>query len=355
MFLAGFVSNFVTWFDNWRLPGFMACCGVFASGLANAQEMQRPWLDPALLDAARGEASVTVYSTTNEEEGLPLWRIFETATGLKVNFVRASDSALLARVLIENRAGQRSWDVLQTANVNKIPAELLLEFTPPEASRLSPQAIDPGHRWYGVYANYNTPAYNTQKLRKQDLPRTYDELATRKDLAGRVAIDATDDAWMTGMLRHYGEAPGLKLLNEIVAVTQPVAIDGHLAVARAVGSGEYLLALNNYLNLTINVRLGGGPTDFFALDPVVLFFGQVGVSKLAPHPNAARLAAYFAISAEAQTFLATFGRLPTRPDVATHPPGILEALAGKKIVTVLLDTEEDRRRIRQFNSIFKPR
>ncbi len=315
----------------------------------------RPWLDASLLDDARKEGSVTVYSTTNEEEGLPLWRIFETATGVKVNFVRASDSALLSRVLIENRAGQRSWDVMQTANVNKIPPEFLLKFDPSEARALIPAAIDRDHRWYGVYANYNSPAFNSKGLKPADLPKTYADFAGRKDLAGRIALDGTDDAWMTGMLQHFGEEAGVKLLKEIVAATQPVTIDGHLAVARAVGSGEYLLALNNYVNLTVNVKLNGGPTDFFLLDPVVLFFGQVGVSQLAPHPKAALLAANFSISQEAQTFLAKFGRLPTRPDVATNPPGVLDGLKDRKVVTVLLDTAEDRRRIKQFNDIFKPR
>ena len=313
------------------------------------------WLDPALLEDARKEGSVTVYSTTNEEEGLPLWRIFETATGVKVNFVRASDSALLSRVLIENRAGQRSWDVMQTANVNKIPPEFLLKFEPPEAKNLVPAAIDKDRRWYGVYANYNAPAFNTKGVKPEDLPKTYADFAKRKDLVGRIAIDSTDDAWMTGVLLHFGEEAGEKLLKEIVAATQPVTIDGHLAVARAVGSGEYLLALNNYLNLTVNVKLNGGPTDFFLLDPVVLFFGQVGVSQLAPHPKAALIAANFSISREAQTFLAKFGRLPTRADVETNPPGVLDGLKDRKVVTVLLDTAEDRRRIRQFNDIFKAR
>ena len=335
---------------------------AFAAGFfpTLAQTTQTPanlpaWLDPALLDDARKEGSVTVYSTTNEEEGLPLWQIFEKATGLKVNFVRASDSALLARVLIENRAGQRSWDVMQTANVNKIPPEFLLKFEPSEAKNLVADAIDKDKRWYGVYANYNTPAFNTKNIKVEDLPKTYEDFGKRKDLAGRVAIDATDDAWMTGVLMHFGEDKGAQILKDIVAATQTVIINGHLAVARAVGSGEYTLALNNYLNLTVNVKLNGGPTDFFALDPVVLFFGQVGVSALAPHPKSALLAANFSISREAQTFLAKFGRLPTRPDVETHPKGVLDVLKGKKVVTVLLNTEQDRRRIRQFNDIFKPR
>ena len=320
-----------------------------------AQSAHPVWLEPALLEDARKEGSVTIYSTTNEEEGLPLWQIFEKATGVKVNYVRASDSALLARLLIENRAGQRSWDLMQTANVNKVPAEFLLQFDPPEARNLDPKAMGGDRRWYGVYANYNAPAFNTNNIKREDLPKSYEELATRKDLAGRVAIDETDDAWMTGVLEHYGEAKGAQILKDIVAVTRTVAINGHLAVARAVGSGEYSLALNNYLNLTVNVKLNGGPTDFFVLDPVVLFFGQVGISKLAPHPKAALLAANFSISQEAQTFLAKFGRLPTRPDVETNPPGVLDVLKGKKIITVLLNTEEDRRRIRQFNEIFKAR
>ena len=79
---------------------------------AVAQGAKPSWVDQSILAEAQKEGEVTVYSTTNEEEGLPLWKLFTDATGIKVNFVRASDSQLLARVLIENRAGQRSWDIM---------------------------------------------------------------------------------------------------------------------------------------------------------------------------------------------------------------------------------------------------
>jgi ABC-type Fe3+ transport system substrate-binding protein len=64
-------------------------------------------------------------------------------------------------------------------------------------------------------------------------------------------------------------------------------------VARTVGAGEYMAALNNYVNLTINVKLNGGPTDFWALDPIGVFYQQISIDTQAPHPNAARLAANF--------------------------------------------------------------
>src|SRR5207245_10223402 len=88
-----------------------------------------------------------------------------------------------------------------------------------------------------------------------------------------------------------------------------------------------------YVNLSMNVKLGGAPIDVWPLDPVTLFFGQVGVNARAPHPSAARLAANFMLSRECQAFLAKFGRLPTRPDVQSNPPGIIAMLTQKKVIT----------------------
>ena len=51
-------------------------------GTAHAQE--RPWLDAKLLAAAKKEGPLTVYSSTNEQEGLPLFKIFTDATGINV-------------------------------------------------------------------------------------------------------------------------------------------------------------------------------------------------------------------------------------------------------------------------------
>ena len=84
-----------------------------------------------------------------------------------------------------------------------------------------------------------------------------------------------------------GEERGRKLIRDLVATLKPVVIDGHLVVARSVGAGEYWVALNNYTGLTINMMLSGAPTDFWALDPVGLAFGSIGVNSQAPPPKAA--------------------------------------------------------------------
>ena len=251
------------------------------------------WLDPALLPAAKAEGSLIVYSSTNEQEGLPLFKIFEEATGIKVQYVRGSDAVLTSRMTIEFRANQKSYDIVHMTTINKLPPQLLEAYEPAEAKNILPEARDPNKRWYGVYANYNSPAYNTQRVKAADLPATYEEFAKHKEWTGQVAIDGTDNEWLKAMFEHYGEQKATQVIKDMVATLKPVVTDGHLAMARATGAGEYAISLNNYVNLSSNVKLAGSPIEIFALDPVALFFGQVAISAKAPSPNAAKLAANF--------------------------------------------------------------
>ncbi len=338
-------------FKTAGLAGLMLASAFVAHAIA---QDAHAWLDPKLLAAAKAEGGqMTIYSSTNEGEGLPLWKLFTDATGIKVNYVRASDSILMSRMMLEYRGGQKSWDIAQTASINKMPPQLLLQFDPPEANNIMDSARDPGRRWYGLYANYNTPAYNSAHVKASELPKTYADFAQHTEWAGHIAIDGTDNEWLKAMVEYYGEDKATAIVKGIVATLRPVLTVGHLALARSVGSGEYWVSLNNYVNLTLNVKLKGGPIDNFPLDPVTLFFGQVGVSAHAPHPNTALLAANFMLSKECQTFLTKFGRIPTRPDVESNPPGIVKLMNTKKVITVLLTPQEEGKWQRQFNQLFK--
>ena len=63
-------------------------------------------------------------------------------------------------------------------------------------------------------------------------------------------------------------------------------VDGHLALARQVGLGEYWVTVSNYVNLTNNVKMRGGPTDYWVIDPLVVIYGAVGISACSPTPLA---------------------------------------------------------------------
>jgi iron(III) transport system substrate-binding protein len=314
------------------------------------------WADPALVQAARAEAgSLTVYSSVNEQEALPFWKLFEDATGIKVEYVRAGDVVLIGRIAIEQRARQRSWDLLLSPAVGRLPRDFMQPVDLSEAKNLIPQARDPDRRWYGVYANYDVPSYNSKLVNRSDLPGSYEEFLNHKEWAGRVAVEQTDVQWLSALFTHYGEERARKLVGDIVTTLKPVIIDGHLALARAVAAGEYAVALNNYLNLTVNMRLTGGPTDYWGLDPVAVFFGSVAVNPQAPHPKTAALAANFVLSKEAQHMLTTAGRLPVRADVMPNPPDAITRLGQRKIVVVDFPGDEEKKWQRTFQDLFRPR
>ncbi len=329
---------------------------VLLSRGRSAHAQQTPaWLDQKLLAAARKEGRLTVYSSTNEQEGLPLFKIFEAATGIEFNYIRGNDASLISRIAIETRAKKPSFDIVHMTNAHKMPQALLAQFDPPEAQHINPLARDPDRRWYGVYTVYTTPAYNTKLVSKADLPKSFEEFAQRKEWAGKVAIDHTDIEWLRGMMQFHGEEKGTALVREIAANLQPVLTDGRLAMARSVAAGEYLFALNNFVNLTLNVKLAGGAIEFFPLDPVPLYFAQVAVSASAPNPNTARLAANFMLSRDCQVFYSKFGRLPTRGDVETNPPGIIKQVEVRKVVRTQFSQEEEKRLRQAFETLLRKR
>src|SRR5665213_3600165 len=129
------------------------------------------WIVPELLTAAKAEGALTVYGSMNEAEALPFWKSFQDATGVQVNCVRSSDTQIMARVAIENRVRQRTWDLALTTTVTSFPHEYLAPYDPPEAKGLMDGARPSDQRWYGAYANYNAPAYNSKFVKPADLPK----------------------------------------------------------------------------------------------------------------------------------------------------------------------------------------
>src|SRR6266571_7995045 len=126
---------------------FLIAALVLTSAPCADAQAPRPWLVPELLAAAKSEGStLTIYASMNEEEALPYWSVFEQATGIKVNFLRMSDSAIRARVAIEHRARQRSWDLVATTPVYRLGDEILAPFDPPQAKDLIAPARDGDRR-----------------------------------------------------------------------------------------------------------------------------------------------------------------------------------------------------------------
>ena len=86
-----------------RTTAFCVClAGLLGSALGpvygQGAPSAHPWLDPTPLAAALPEGSLIVYSSMNEQEGLPLFKIFEEARpGSRCEYIRNADLPLMSR------------------------------------------------------------------------------------------------------------------------------------------------------------------------------------------------------------------------------------------------------------------
>lgn len=280
----------------------------------------------AIYEAAKKEGEVNLYGSMNEREAGPLNELFEKMyPGVKVNYLRASETQLLSRILTEARANKHNFDTfMSTSAVSAKPAGLSQAWVPPDSKNIPPEFKDADGHYYAVYINYNVVQYNTKKISKDELPKTYEDLLNPK-WKNQMVIDESDFEWFKLEMDLMGKDKALDLFKKIAA-NGVTSRDGHGLIADLIAAGEYTLAVNNYLNLVERTKREGGPTDWVAIQPVPVFFGAVTMSKNPPHPNAAKLYTNFVLSKEGQEFMRKTGRIPSRSDIDTDPPGIVKGI-----------------------------
>jgi iron(III) transport system substrate-binding protein len=272
-----------------------------------------------LLEGARKEGEVVLYTSLTIEDMAAINGAFEKRYGIKVRMWRASADKVLQRALAEGRAGRVEADVFEA---NALPLEslhreaLLLAVRSPLHRDLIPQAL-PAHReWVGSRLNVFVQAYNTRLVKKEELPRSFADLADAR-WKGRLAIEAGDEEWFAAVVKELGEREGLALFRTIVAANGISVRKGHTLLTNLVASGEVPLALTVYNFTAEQLMQKGAPLEWFVLAPAVARANGVGVSRRAPHPHAALLYYDFMIGEQAQRILAGRGFVPTSRKIET--------------------------------------
>ena len=251
-----------------------------------------------LVEGARKEGTLTLYGSAPVDDLAAITEAFEKAYGVKVRIWRASSENIVQRGVTEARGGRFDADVLET-NDPEMEAlhreQLLQEVKSPHIADLIPAAV-PAHReWIGTRLNIFTAAYNTRLVRKEELPKSYADLADRK-WKGRLGIEAEDLDWFAAVVAGLGEADGLKLFRDIVAANGMSVRKGHTLLTNLVISGEVPLALTVYQYKAAQLRGAGAPIELLSLPPVIARLQGIGVARRAPHPHAAALFVDFMLS-----------------------------------------------------------
>ena len=272
--------------------------------------------DARLVQRARQEATVVLYTSLAPTESRPLADAFEKKYGVKVELWRALSDKVVQRVVTEAHGKRFTVDVVETngPEMEMLAREkLLAEFHSPYTADLPPNAI-PAHRtWMPDRMNFFVVGYNTAKVQRAEIPATYEGFLDPK-WKGRIGIEATDAEWMATLTKKWGNDKGMEFFRKLSAM-KPDMRKGHILLAELVAAGEVPVALTLYPSSIAALKRKGAPIEFAPVQPVAARPQGIGLARNAPHPNAALLLMDFVISPEGQKLFETLGRAPASTQV----------------------------------------
>lgn len=283
-----------------------------AAGYTGADRQQK------LVAAAKKEGELVMYTSAPIDDMTVLTAAFEKKYGIKVKLWRAGSEKVLQRTVTEAQANRFDVDIIET-NGPELEAlhreKRLQEVKSPYLADLIPQAILPHREWISTRLNIFAMAYNTKLVKKEDLPKTYQDFLDPK-WKGKLGIEAEDADWFAGVISQLGEDKGLKLFRDIVSTNGLSVRKGHTLLTNLVASGEVPLSLTVYNYKAEQLKKKGAPIDWFVIPPAIARPNGVAVTKRAPHPNAAVLFFDFMLT-DAQPLLLERDFVPTSRKVDT--------------------------------------
>lgn len=327
------------------------CIAVAASILAVASAaLAQSEPDPAtysgadrserLLAGARKEGAVTFYTTTPPAYVKLLTDGFEKKYGIKVNVWRGLSEQVLQRTIAETRGGKHTVDVIQSQSVamEALHREgMLLAVKTPYTRNLIPDALVAHGEWVPSMHYVFVMAYNTAKVKKEELPNSYEELLDPK-WKSRLAIEGSDYDWLAAVIKDLGDAKGRALFCSLVSKNAMSIRSGHALLTNLIASGEVPLGLTVYQYSPAQAKAKGAPIDWHAIEPAIATTDGIAVARTAPHPHAAILFFDYMLSDEGQAIIAKIGYVPTSLNVESPMKGT--RIKRLKAVAMLADSDK---------------
>jgi len=303
---------------------------------AESTDPQFEKIKNGLYDRAKQEGALVIYSVWDVEHLVKITQAFTNRfPGIKTSYWQGSNPEIVTRTVAELQAGRSDVDVILSDNAPPVlrAAGAIMPYETVQKNALIMH--DP--TMAVVSLQIQALAYNTKKLKPEEAPKSWENVAETK-YAGIVALDdpmragplstmlATlktawkDDARWTAFVK------GLKALK--VPTHKSTS-----ALFRLVISGEYSIAMPALLHDVMNEKEKGTPVNFVPTAPPIVFPRQAAIYAKAPHSNAAKLFAEWLITPEGQAAIDSLGRevarkgIPSRTSIETVFPAGTKPLA----------------------------
>jgi iron(III) transport system substrate-binding protein len=231
---------------------------------------------------------------------------------------RAGTDKVLQRSIQEAAARRHNVDVIHfgAPEMEALSREKVLQAVNSPCKGPS-QPVGAHREWAATLLSVWVQVYNTNLIRKQDLPKTYADLLDPR-WKGKLGIEAKNEDWFASVVEVMGGGEkGLQFFRDLVARNGLSPRTGHTLLNNMVIAGEVPLALDIYNYMPEQAKQKGAPVDWFALEPAVARSNAIGIARRAPHPNAALLFYEYMLGVEGQQALVKMDYVPANTKVAS--------------------------------------
>jgi iron(III) transport system substrate-binding protein len=269
-------------------------------------------ITPDLIEAARKEAKVILYSSMDLPVGEKLGKAFEAKyPGIAVQVERSGSERLFQRVAQEFGSDIHAADVINSSDAshfiswkkNGWMAPLVSEDI---AQHFLPQFRDPDGMSATSRIYLSSIAYNTNLVKPEDAPKSFADLLdpkwAGKMVKGHPAYSGTIMTATFQMVRELGWEYFEKLSKQRV-----MQVQSSTDPPKKLSLGERAVMADGNEYGVVLLKEAGQPVEpVYPAEGAPTISGPTGIFVSAPHPNAARLFQAWLHTRETQQFFIDF-------------------------------------------------
>ncbi|HVC39297.1 MAG TPA: extracellular solute-binding protein [Candidatus Dormibacteraeota bacterium] len=211
--------------------------------------------------SGRSQPALVLYSGQHPTTTAALVTAFELQTGIQVQ-VRSNDEDVLADQIVEEGSASPA-DLIYTENspaLEYLQSRSLLATVPAGTlARVPARFSSPQSKWVGVSARVSVLVYNTQLLRKNQLPTSVMSLAQSRwrGLVGIAPAETDFQPIVSSIAQRYGHGAALRWLEGMAANAGPHSYPDDETLTARVNTGQIAVAIiNQYYWYRLRAEVG---------------------------------------------------------------------------------------------------
>lgn len=302
---------------------FAFCAGATAADLPKTTQkvLKALKVDPALMngideelkvpqawiDGAKKERETIVLGTWPERQFRVMAEPFlERYPFVKINYDRSTGIGRGMKVAVALGEGRVIADVLTSIVDAYLQFQELKAFADlralPAAKNIPEEYMAGDGTWISHKLSYRCMAYNTEKLKKEDMPAQWGDLLTNPRWRnGTLTLTNQPFSWLLGLWDTYGEEWGRDFTRRLFEDLKPMQRKESMTAATALtASGELFATLPSPEWQAQGFVDKGAPIAYHCPEPVPITASPIVMLEKSPRKNASLLFVNWILSREGQ-------------------------------------------------------